>query len=83
MLFVTTADLLSRANLMNMKQYNGKCACHLCKSEGKGYGPNNIHRYWPYQENIEKRLHEDQEQYATDATIKQPVMGVKGHCTFC
>lgn len=82
MLFVTTADLPARADLMNMKQYNGKCGCHLCKSEGQGYGPNNIHRYWPYQANIEKRIHEDQQKYAAEATIKQPVMGVKGHCIF-
>ena len=34
------------ADLMNMKRFNGKCACHLCKSEGVGCGPNNIHRYW-------------------------------------
>ena len=27
MLFVATADLPARAALMNMKQFNGKCAC--------------------------------------------------------
>ena len=73
MLFEATADL------MNMKRFNGKCACHLCKSEGSGYGTNNIHRYWPYKQSPEKRTHEDQVQYASKATIKQAVMGVKGH----
>ena len=38
LLFVTMADLPARAELMNMKHFNAKCACHLCKSEGKGYG---------------------------------------------
>lgn len=82
MLFVATADLPARADLMNMKRFNGKCACHLCKSEGKGYGPNNIHRYWPYEQNLEKRTHEDQVKYASKATQKQAVMGVKGHSVF-
>ena len=82
MLFVATADLPARADLMNMKRFNGKCVCHLCKAEGKGYGPNNIHRYWPYEQNIEKRTHEDQVKYASKATQKQAVMGVKGHSIF-
>lgn len=34
MLFVATADLPARATFINMKQFNGKYACHLCKSEG-------------------------------------------------
>ena len=82
MLFVTTADLPARADLMNMKRFNGKCACHLCKSEGRGYGPNNIHRCWPFQQNLEKRTHEDQLTYASKATPRNAVMGVKGHSIF-
>ena len=82
MLFVATADLPARADLMNMKRYNGKCACHLCKSEGVGYGPNNIHRYWPFEKSPEKRTHEDQLKFASKATIKKAVMGVKGHSIF-
>lgn len=82
MLFVMTADLPAHADLMNMKRFNGKCACHLCKSEGRGYGPNNIHRCWPLQQNLEKRTHEDQLTYASKATTRNAVMGVKGHSTF-
>lgn len=82
MLFVATADLPARADLMNMKRYNGKCACHLCKSEGVGYGPNNIHRCWPFEQSPEKRTHEDQVKFASKATIKKAVMGVKGHSIF-
>ena len=82
MLFVATADLPARADLMNMKRFNGKCACHLCKSEGKGYGPNNIHRCWPFQQNLERRTHEDQLTYASKATQRKAVMGVKGHSIF-
>lgn len=67
---------------MNMKRFNGKCACHLCKSEGVGYGPNNIHRYWPFEQSPIKRTHEDQLKFASKATIKQAVMGVKGHSIF-
>ena len=82
MLFVATAGLPARAALMNMKQYNGKCACHLCKTEGTSYGQHNLHRCWPYEENYEKRTHQDQIYFATKATQKQPVMGVKGHSIF-
>ena len=82
MLFVATADLPARAALMNMKQYNGKCACHLCKTEGTSYGQHNLHRCWPYEENHEKRTRQDQINFATKATQKQPVMGVKGHSIF-
>ena len=67
---------------MNMKRFNGKCACHLCKSEGVGYGPNNIHRYWPFEQSPIKRTREDQLKFASKATIKQAVMGVKGHSIF-
>ena len=82
MLFVATVDLPARAALMNMKQYNGKCACHLCKTGGTSYGQHNLHRCWPYEENHEKRTHKDQIHFATKATQKQPVMGVKGHSIF-
>jgi len=82
MLFVATAILPAWPGLMNMKRYNGKCACHLCMSEEKGYGPNNIHTCSPFQQNREKRTHEDQLTYASKATQKKAVMGVKGHSVF-
>ena len=82
MLFVATADLPARAALMNMKQFNGKYACHLCKAEGTAYGQHNIHRCWPYYQNPEKRTHQDQIKFAKRATQKQAVVGVKGHSIF-
>ena len=82
MLFMATADLPARAALMNMKQFNGKFACHLCKSEGTAYGQYKIHRCWPYEQNTEERMHHDQIDFATWATQKKPVMGVKGHSVF-
>lgn len=82
MLFVATADLPARAALMNMKQYNGKCACHLCKTEGTAYGQFNLHRCWPYEQNPEKRTHQDQINFARNASQTQAVMGVKGHSIF-
>ena len=30
MLFIVSADLSPRAELMNMKYYTGKFSCHLC-----------------------------------------------------
>jgi len=44
MLFLASADLPARAALMNMKQFNGKCSCHLSKSEGTAHGQHNLHR---------------------------------------
>lgn len=83
MLFVVSADLPARAEVMNMKRYNGKCACHLCKQEGVGYGPNNIHRSWPLEHDIQLRSHEDQMDFASRATRQNAaVMGVKGHSAF-
>ena len=82
MLFVATADLPARAALMNVKQFNGKCACHLCKSEGTAYGQHNIHRCWPFKQNHEKRTHQDQINFAMKATQKQAMVGVKGHSIF-
>lgn len=78
MLFVATADLPARAALMNMKQFNGKCAYHLCKSEGTAYGQHNIHRCWPFKQNHEKRTHEDQINFAIKATQKQAVWESRG-----
>lgn len=82
MLFVATADLPAQAALMNMKQYNGKCACHLCKSEGTAFGQHNLRRCWPFEKNPEKRTHYDQIRFATKATQKNAMMGVKGHSIF-
>ena len=81
LLFVVTADLPARAELMNIKRFNAKCACHLCKGEGKWYGLNNLHRYRPFRQN-EPRNHDEQLSYAATASQKKAVMGVKGHSVF-
>lgn len=76
MLFVATADLPARAALMNMKQFNGKCSYHLCKSKGTTYEQHNIHKYWLFKQNHKKRTHQDQINFAMKATQKQAVVGV-------
>ena len=81
MLFVTTADLQARADLMNMKHYNGQFSCHLCKDEGMGIG-NGLHRVWPYNDNNELRSDEEQHQYIKQGTQKKACMGVKGTPVF-
>lgn len=82
MLFIASVDLPARADLMNMKRFNGVCSCHLCKRTGTGYGRNNLHRAWPYEKTISTRTHEEQIDFASRATQSQAVMGVKGHCVF-
>lgn len=81
LLFVAIADLPALGELMNMKRFNAKCACNLCKRKGKGYGLNNLHCCWPFQENKPLR-YEDQLSYTTTASQKKAVMGVKGHSVF-
>ena len=80
-LFLSTADLPARAKLMNMKLYNGKFSCHICKQEGTGYGKNNLHRAWPLKD-IHLRSHEEQVSYASQGTQKNAKMGVKGASAF-
>ena len=76
MLFVATADLPAQAALLNTKQFNGECACHLCKLEGTAYGQHNIYGCCPFKQNHEKRTHEDQINFALKATQKEAVVGV-------
>ena len=58
MLFIVTADLPARADLMNMKNFNGKWACHLCKDMGVAVGTG-LHRVWPLDKNNELRTEDD------------------------
>ena len=67
---------------MNIKQCNGKCACHLYKLEGTAYGKHNIHRCWRFKQNQEKRTPEEEINFALKATQKEAVVGVKGHSIF-
>ena len=78
MLFVATADLPPSCPYEH-ETVQWQCSCHLCKSEGTAYGQHNLHKCWPYQQNPEKRTHQDQINFATNATQKQAVMGVKGY----
>lgn len=70
MLFVAMADLPAQATLLNMKQFNGKCAYHFCKPEGTAYGHHNIHRCWPFELNSENRTHQDQINFTMKANSK-------------
>ena len=81
MLFIVTTDLPARADLMNMKNFNGKWACHLCKDMGVAVGTG-LHRVWPLDKNNELRTEDDQREYSESATQQKPVMGCKGVSVF-
>lgn len=42
-----SADLLGRAPLTNMKNFNGKWGCLYCTNLGKTLGTGHLHRFWP------------------------------------
>ena len=43
-----SCDLPARAMVLNMKQFNGKNACHMCKDDGETLLDNNLVRFWPH-----------------------------------
>ena len=61
--------------VLNMKQFNGKHACHLCEDEGQTQEGNTLIRFWPYaQQQSQKRTKEGLIKNAIDASAqKEPV----------
>lgn len=73
MLLMAMDYLPAQAAIMNMNKYNGRCACHLYKTEGTANGQHYIHRCWS-SENHKERTYQDQINFVTNATQKQPAM---------
>ncbi len=73
-LLAYAVDLPARAILLEMKQFNGKCACVYCEDEGEIEGSNHLHRFWPYREGSKRRTHSSLLQNATQATVDQSVV---------
>lgn len=49
---VLSCDLPARAQVLNMKQFNGEHGCHLCEEPGKARPNLPMQRWWPYNSNI-------------------------------
>ena len=47
-LLMCPVDLLARASMLNMKQYNGKYGCSQCEDEGQPRSSSHLVRNWPY-----------------------------------
>ena len=47
MLLMCATDLIARATVTNMKQFNGKFGCLYCLQPGQTPPGNNLVRYWP------------------------------------
>ena len=48
MLLMCATDLIARAQVTNMKQFNGKFGCLYCLQPGQTPPDNNLVRYWSY-----------------------------------
>ena len=81
MLFIVSADLPARADLVNMKNFNGKWACNLCKDCRQPIG-NGLHRVWLFNNKNELRSHDEQREYNKAVKQSKPVMGCKGLSVF-
>lgn len=52
-----SADLIARAPLLNMKQFNGKFGCIYCTDPGTTAPCKPLHRFWPYRPGVTLRTH--------------------------
>lgn len=48
MLLQCSADLIARASMTNMKNFNGKWGCLYCLCPGSTSPTDHLHRFWPY-----------------------------------
>lgn len=48
MRMVCSLDLLAKAALLNMKQYNGANGCSVCDAPRKTFPGCHLHRFWPF-----------------------------------
>ena len=46
-LVAISCDLPARALVLNMRQFNGAQACHLCEDNGQTSATNHLLRWWP------------------------------------
>lgn len=58
MLLMCATDLPARAQVTNMKQFNGKFACLYCVHPGLTPSNNNLVRFWPYVRDFPCRTNE-------------------------
>ena len=64
MLILCCVDLPAQALMLNMKSYNGKFACALCKDPGVPRASCHMHRNWPFtSNNVDRTSHTVRESY--------------------
>ena len=57
-LLMCTVDLPARAQILNMKQYNGKQGCAYCEDEGTPRPSSHLQRNWLYSNDRIQRTHQ-------------------------
>lgn len=76
-LLMCSVDLVARAPVLNMKQFNGKYGCCYCEDEGHPLPTTHLHRTWPYSDSSTPRTHQGMIANAKEALRKkEPVSDV-------
>ena len=56
-LLMCSVDLPARAQVLNMKQFNGVQGCAYCEDESTARASSHLHRNWPYRSRHVMRTH--------------------------
>ena len=70
-LLMCSVDLIARAPILNMKQFNGKYGCCYCEDEGQPLPTTHLHRTWPYCASSTHRTHNSVLANASEALRKK------------
>ena len=86
-MLMCSVDLPARAQLLNMKQFNGKQGCVYCEDEGTPRATSHLHRNWPYSSHPVQRSHakmkDDARQAAENGQAVCYECGWDGHVCEC
>lgn len=79
-LLLCSVDLIAKASILNMKQFNGKHGCSYCEDEGKSRASSHLHRNWPYSSTTTPRTHNSIMRDAKEAVRENsPVSNYTSH----
>lgn len=69
-------DLPARAQVLNMRQFNGGNGCHLCEDKGRTCEDNKLNRFWPYDGKSVLRTRSSLIKNAHDAMVKNDIVSL-------
>ena len=78
MMLICSVDLLARALVCSMKNFNGAYSCPTCLDSGDNrVGANPMHRYWPYNLMCEVRTLESVHRAFKEASRTDTAVSIK------